>query len=297
MSYRGKIKRYWLILERMQQRPSMADLLQHLNEHGFHLSGRTVERDIEDLRDEFGVELLYDRASNTYGIAEDLSMDLPAVLRLLERAQLLELVQGRKNGMRELHQYLHFEGLGQLRGLHHLTPLLEAIRLKRATEVTYLKFGEKKPKVHLIHPHQLREYRGRWYVLGPTDKHKRPIALGLDRIEKLKVTGARFKRNESDLHDLYDHAIGVDTQPKKAERVVLRFSSQQAPYAKALPLHWSQEIVGEDKQGLTVALHVLPNFELRQVLLGLGPMVKVMEPKHLADTLKQAHRDAAKQYR
>lgn len=296
MSHRGKLKRYLLILQRLQQVPSLTDLLGHLLEHGFEMSSRTLQRDLNDLRDEFGVEVVYDRPTNTYAIAGDLTDDLPGLLQLLERGQMLELVQGGGKGIHELHRHVRFEGLGQLRGIHHLSPLLRAIRERRAVQVTYRKFYADKAKTYRLHPHLLKESQGRWYVLGPTTKHGHPIAMGLDRIEQMEVQDTRFTRKEHELDVLYDQAIGVDTSPGRPERIVLRFNAMQAPYVKALPLHPSQQVEQDDKDGTTIALFVMPNFELRQIILGMGASVRVLEPKHLAQAVRQAHKDAARQY-
>lgn len=296
MSYRGKLKRYLLILEQLQHAPSLVRIQAHLEDHGFALSTRTIERDLGDLRDEFGVEAVYDRPSNTYRIAEEQAPEVSGLLQLLERAQLLELVQHESAGMHQLHRHVRFEGLGQLRGIHHLAPLLRAIRERCEVQVTHRKFHDAESKTLRIRPHQLKESQGRWYVLGPTAKHGGPIALGLDRIQQVEVLRTRFTRNERELDARYDHVIGVDTSSGKPERIVLRFNAAQAPYLKALPLHSSQEVVQDDTDGLTIALFVMPNFELRQIILGLGAAVRVLEPTHLARDIRQAHKDAAAQY-
>jgi len=57
MSFQGKLKRYLLILERLQRPSSFSELHDHLYEHGFELSQRTLQRDINGLRDEFGIEV------------------------------------------------------------------------------------------------------------------------------------------------------------------------------------------------------------------------------------------------
>lgn len=113
MSHRGKLKRYLLIVERLEHPPSFAELRDHLQEQGFELSQRTLQRDIGELRDEFGIEVAYDRTANTYAITSGHD-ELPGLLQLLERAQLLELVNDGGNGLRELHHYVRFEGLGRL---------------------------------------------------------------------------------------------------------------------------------------------------------------------------------------
>lgn len=296
MSHRGKLKRYLLILQRLQHGSSLIGLREHLLDHGFRMSTRTLQRDLNDLRDEFGVEVIYDRPANAYAIAEDLANDLPGLLQLLERGQMLELVQGDDHGIHELHRHVHFEGLGQLHGIHHLAPLLRAIRARRAVQVSYRKFHADRAKDYRLHPHLLKESQGRWYVLGPTTKHGHPIALGLDRIEQLDILDTRFTRKEHELDALYDHAIGVDTSPGKPERIVLRFNAMQAPYVKALPLHPSQQVEQDDKDGTTITLFVMANFELRQAIMAMGASVRVLEPKHLAQAVRQAHKDAARQY-
>ena len=91
MSLPSKLKRYLLILEKIQRQPSFAVLHDHLAEHGFELSHRTLQRDLERLRIDLGIEVEYDRPNNVYRIAEP-NEEHDTVLQLLERAQLLELV-------------------------------------------------------------------------------------------------------------------------------------------------------------------------------------------------------------
>ncbi len=295
MSQQGKLKRYLLILERLQHAPTLAELSEHLTDQGFELNKRTLQRDLAELRDEFGVETVYDRGNNTYSITGD-EEDLPGLMQLLERAQLLELVRDGRQGLGELRRCIHFEELGRLRGIKHIAPLLRAIREKREVKVQYRKFYADVAKDIRIQPHLLKEYRGRWYVLGPKHRACAPIALGLDRIEGLSVLTKRFNRHDGKIAELYDQAIGVDTSPEVPERIVLRFNAMQAPYAKALPLHPSQQVEEEDEDGATISLFVMANFELRQIILSLGNAVRVLEPKYLAKEIKQTHLEAARQY-
>lgn len=296
MSHRGKIKRYLLVLERLDRPTTFNQLKEHLSDDGFALSPRTLQRDLADLRDEFGVDVRYDRTTGTYSLDKE-GDGVSTVIQLLERAQLLEIVNGSGNDLRDLHQQIRFERLGRLQGIHHLAELLKAIRRKREVSVFYRKFRDTSPKMIRLRPHLLKEFHGRWYVLGPTAGSARPIALGLDRIDALEIHQTRFVRNDKAMSALYDHAIGVDTSPGRAERIVLHFDPTQAPYIRTLPLHHSQTVVSEDRHGTTFALFVMPNFELFQLLLGFGASVRVLEPKTLAASIEQAHLDAVKRYR
>ena len=61
MSFQGKLKRYLLILEKVKHRPTFKEISEHLQEHGFTMSSRTFQRDIEQIRYELGIEVHYDR--------------------------------------------------------------------------------------------------------------------------------------------------------------------------------------------------------------------------------------------
>ena len=60
MSQQGTIKRYQLILEQVQGtlRPTFAQLMEHLHQNGFEIAPRTLQRDIQHIRDEFGIDKL-----------------------------------------------------------------------------------------------------------------------------------------------------------------------------------------------------------------------------------------------
>jgi proteasome accessory factor B len=296
MSYQGKLKRYLLILDRLQRPASFVELKDHLEEQGFELSPRTLQRDLEEIRVELGIEVAYERGANHYTVQKG-KEDHAGVLMLLERAQLMELVNTNGKGFRELNRVVRFEELGRLRGIQHLAPLLKAIRERREVVVSYRKFQEEGLKEYRVQPHLLKEYRGRWYLLARSESHTRPIALGVDRIEKLDVQRTKFARTGDAVPDFYDHIIGVDATPGKAERIVLRFDPVEAKYVKSLPLHPTQKVEKEDKGGVTISLFVMPNIELQQALMGWGASVQVLEPKHLAKTIKQAHKAAVGRYK
>ncbi len=296
MSYQGKLKRYLLILDRLQRRPSFSDLQEHLEEQGFELSPRTLQRDIEAMRVELNIDVVYDRADNTYGVTQS-GEDQAGVIQLLERAQLMELVSASGKGLGALHRCIRFEELGRLRGIQHLSPLLKAIRERREVNVTYRKFHEEGEKVYRMRPHLLKEYHGRWYLLGTTDQHPRPIALGVDRMEKLEVLRKQFKRGSDAVSEYYDRIIGVDAAPGKAQKILLRFDPLQAKYIKSLPLHETQKVEKEDRHGVNISLHVMPNIELKQTIMSMGASVQVLEPKSLAKAIKQAHKAAVAKYK
>lgn len=296
MSLPAKLKRYLLILEKVNRRPSFAELHDHLATHGFELSHRTLQRDLERLRIDLGIEVEYDRPNNVYRIAEQ-SDELDTVLQLLERAQILELVGDDPKRVRELAKHIDFEGLGRLQGLEHLSPLLRAIRERKEVVIMYRRFQADRSNEHHIRPQLLKEYHGRWYVLGWSKKYPRPITLGLDRIEAMRITSVRFaaeKRRQ--LRDMVASMIGVDASAERIETVLVQASADQAKYIRSLPWHASQQVEREDEEHVVFRFTLRPNYELRQLILGCGAQVKVLEPAWLAKEIEQVHKDSVEMY-
>lgn len=293
MSFQGKLKRYLLILERLRRPASLAQLRAHLDDHGFPVSRRTLDRDIEEIRVELGIEVAYDRPTNTYRLPDDPD-PRHSVMPLLERAALASLLGNSGAAIRKAASYVVMERSGALQGLHHWGALLRAIEERREIDVRYQRFQRAQEKVIRLRPARLKEFRARWYVLGPAEGYERPISLGLDRIIAFQPTGRRFPARERDaVEHHYDHIIGVDAAPGKPCRVVLRFTALQGRYVKALPLHHSQRVLRDDPDGLVVELFVMPNIELKQELLALGSSVKVLQPASLAKAIRDEHRQAA----
>ncbi|MCY7311266.1 MAG: hypothetical protein LH619_10850, partial [Chitinophagaceae bacterium] len=77
MSTQGTIKRYILIVEKIASArfPSFLVLKNYLSDHGFEISERTLQRNIEQIRYEFGIEIKYDRMQNGYFIDKAVSIN------------------------------------------------------------------------------------------------------------------------------------------------------------------------------------------------------------------------------
>jgi predicted DNA-binding transcriptional regulator YafY len=73
MSAQGTIKRYLLIIEKITstKSPSFQVLRGHLSDHGFEISERTLQRNIEQIRYEFGIEIKYDRTQKGYHVDKE----------------------------------------------------------------------------------------------------------------------------------------------------------------------------------------------------------------------------------
>ena len=295
MSFQSKLKRYLLILEKIRSRPTFATLVDHLGDNDLPVSSRTIQRDIEQIRIDLGMEIGYDRNTNSYFLSDD-DDEHERVLPLLERAVLGEMLGGDGHAIRDASPFVSMERRGRLQGLRHWAQLLRAIQERRWVKLEYKRYQVDIVKEHKLRPALLKEYHGRWYVIGLCEGKKEPVAFGLDRIQDLHVMARKFPALEIDVMDAYDFVIGVDRSVKDPVRITLRFTPEQGKYVKSLPMHSSQHIVRDDAKAVEVVLYVAPNYELRQEIMGMGDSVKVLEPASLAKAIREMHAKAAQQY-
>jgi len=289
MSKHGTIRRYTLIIEKLKfnQHPSFEEIKKHLFNVGFEISNRTIQRDIEQIRFEFGIEIMYDRFKNGYYIDYENSINIESFFKFLEIVNTAELLTESLSESKDTLNYILFENQGNLKGLEHLKTLLQAIKEKRLISFTHYNFGTEKIKQFTIEPYLLREYQDRWYIVGIEKKLKSERIFGIDRIDNLKLSDKTFKPNTKiDFIKLFENIIGVRYSDAEAEKVVLSFTHTQGKYAKSLPLHKSQRVLIDTDDELRVELKIIPNYEFMQKILMLGKTVTIMEPKWLVDNFK-----------
>lgn len=143
----------------------------------------------------------------------------------------------------------------------------------------------------------LKEYLGRWYLVGISSRAMAFRIFGLDRITDLIVREQTFERDSTkDPRKLFEDNIGITYTSEEPQRVVLSFTRLQGKYIKTLPLHPSQVVIKDDREELVVSLRIVPNFEFHQRILMMGPSVKVLEPASLVDEVKAALSEALGRY-
>jgi predicted DNA-binding transcriptional regulator YafY len=289
MSRQGTIRRYTLIIEKINfgQYPSFSAIQDYLDEFGFALSKRTIERDFEAIRNEFGIEITYDRFKEGYFIDEENSIDIQSFLRFLEIVNTAELLTSSLSESKETLNYISFEQSGGLKGIEYLPKILQAIREHRLMRITHHTFYNETSRKFKIEPYLLKEYQNRWYIIAIVRGMNEQRTFAIDRLEELELLTETFEpTRREEVEGNFKHVIGLVYAGQELQDVELSFTPFQGKYIKSLPLHSSQEILVDNDTELRILLKIIPNYELTQKILMHGNTVKVEKPQWLAEEVR-----------
>ena len=290
MSKQGTIRRYYLEIEKIREAkfPSFKEIKDYLHSQGFELSDRTIQRDIEQIRIEFDVEISYDRKTNSYFIDYEKSINTESFFRFLEIVNTAEILTESLCECKNSLKYISFDAGGGLKGIKNLNPLLKAIKDNRIISFNHFNFQNETIKKHTLKPYLLKEYQNRWYIIGLIDDVEFRT-FGIDRIEDLEIKPETFMRNNKlNPMELFNKTIGLVYYNNSLQNVILSFTPIQGKYMKTLPLHASQKTLIDNEIELRISIEVIPNYELTQTILKFGNTVRVVEPEWLAKEIRES---------
>lgn len=174
-----------------------------------------------------------------------------------------------------------------LRGRSYFTLLFAAISNKQVLIITYKNFKSDIEQKFIVHPYYLKQFNGRWFLVGYSSNINRLSLFAFDRIVSVENSHTEFVPNtEYDFNEYFDDMIGV-TKPDGAviEKVKIWCSAQRWPYVETKPLHGSQKVISKDADGVLIQIEVYINRELEQLILSFGKDIKVLEPIYLRDRI------------
>ena len=191
---------------------------------------------------------------------------------------------------------IHLDKNENLKGIHYLDVLYQAISKKVCLIIDYKSFKAREINQFHFHAYILKEYNNRWFVLGKKDALNDIMNLALDRIEKITFDLKKEYRDlDFDADEYFKHTIGVTViNEPAAHTITMRVDKRNAPYVLTKPLHHSQKLINANEDGsIEISIIVHLNYELERVILGFGSSIKVLKPNNLkrriARNLKEAH--------
>lgn len=185
---------------------------------------------------------------------------------------------------------ISFDHNEYLKGLDYLPTLYQCIVNQVCINVRYKSFKEVEAKNYLVHPYFLKQYNKRWFLFGAIDEDGFLINLALDRIQHIDHTTIKYRKNESHkFEDYFEDIIGVTRfDNKEPIKIHLSFNASMAPYVLTKPLHGSQKKISQDQKKLVIQLEVIPNFELKQLILSYGGNIEILYPESYRAEFKES---------
>ncbi|MBI9010495.1 MAG: WYL domain-containing protein [Tenericutes bacterium] len=300
MSKREAIARYSLIINKLRRRPaSFEEILDYLKaeseiqSYNYVVSKRTFQRDLNDIRSLYGIEITNDKRNNVYYLNQQEGTVInERILEAYDTFNALSLND-------RIAEHIQFEKRSAL-GTEHLFGLLHAIKNSVQIHFSYQSFTDNsKPSTRSVEPYLLKEYKGRWYLVAVDNKDKHIKSFALDRFSDLEITKSTFtKIRASEVEHYYENSFGIVGPNLKTspEEIVLKFTPHQGKYIKSLPLHHSQIILEDDEQSLVIRLKLHITHDFVMEILSHGANVKVVSPVSLVNEMKRFYQEALEQY-
>ncbi len=305
MSKRGYISRYLLILKKLKAKPysTYEDLQSYIENQLDYLqmqddtlnigfSKRTLQRDLKEIRNVFGIDIEYSKSQKGYFISQDEAenMNFQRMIEAFDMFNSLNLAQ-------DLRPFVHLENR-RPQGTENLYGLLHAIKNRLQIKFTYQKFWDETSTLRLVEPYALKEFKNRWYIIAKDYKDNHIKSFALDRLTNLEITKQHYQYPDNyDIEQSYRYSFGVISPNSSVPQdIILSFSPFQGKYIKTLPLHKTQEVLVDNDEETKIKLKLYLTHDLFMELLSFGDDMKVIEPKSLANDIKEAHKNAYKQY-
>lgn len=287
-----------LILNKLRQGKRFIprrELLDYVNDsmekrYGYQrITGRTLERDIADIDELFGIGISFNRTRQGYFIRENYGDYDERVCELMMNFDLLNALDRDQNlstfVLAEHHRPLYSEWL---------MPLVKSIHDLHPVEFDYVDYRNGCSEKHFsVLPHYLKESNQRWYLLAYDGAVMK--TFGVDRIRRLCVLeNETFERNtDISVDDLFRDCYGLWNDPNiPVEDIELRYDALDGRFVKSAPIHHSQRILADTPDELRISLRLRITNDFVMELLSRSRSLEVVKPQHLRERIRHIYEEA-----
>jgi predicted DNA-binding transcriptional regulator YafY len=327
---RKTLARQWELLKLLPTRgpgKTAKELAEALNEAGFAVSKRQVERDLGELYDAFRLEC--NNASTPFGwrlppkaptdipgltLAEALSIRLveDALKRLMPRAVLHALESRFQQAKRKLDAIAEdnpaVQWADKVRSVPPSLPLLppaidpdvletvtEALLASRQIDVEYHAMSDGETRPMRLHALGLVSRVPATYLVATAFAYSDVRLYALHRIVRASKTDEVVKRPEGFDLDAYIRSGALQFGTGENIRLEAELSEDLAQVLRETPLAPDQRINGQDDT-ITLAATVADSWQLRWWILSQNAGIVVREPRQLRDEIRESLQKALAAY-
>ena len=291
------------------------------------VSSKTIQRDIDFMRDQLGLPIDYNVSNHSYfytrkvvqfptmQISEGELVALTVAKKALAQYQGTSFEKPLKDAFAKLTSSLHdqihfawredaseaisFRAAGQSIGdLGVFEAVSQSVLGSEEIEFTYRKLDSDQEETRAVQPLHLACVDQQWYLFGFDLQRKGRIrTFALTRMSKLHRTGRRFEAAEP--FSLDEHLAGSFGVFSSAipEQIIVRFDEFGARLVQERMWHISQQIENCPDGSLRLALHVGVSPEVERWILGWGEHVEVLSPQTLRESIAAKSARVAALYR
>jgi predicted DNA-binding transcriptional regulator YafY len=287
------------------------------------VSSKSIQRDLEFMRDRLNLPLEYD--SRRFGYAYTEQVGAFPSLQITE-GELLALVVAEKAlqqyrgtsfekplvsalkkmtatlpdtisfNLSEWDQTISFHTSAEpLVNLEIIDLLTKATARRQQLMLSYCKPGSKSPEARVVDPFHLANINGEWFLFGFCHLRQDLRTFVPTRIRAARLTGKTFARpRQFSLAKQLRDSFGVQSGHEEYE-VVIWFNDRVADYVREKKWHPSQ-ILRERGGGVELRLRLSSLVEIQRWVLGWGANAVVMKPPELVEAVEATARQILGHY-
>lgn len=286
------------------------------------VSAKTIQRDIDFMRDRLGLPIEYDQLHFGFHYTEPVAafpsveVSEGEVVALFVAQKALQQYRGTsfekplRSAFRkitdalqetisfrweEVDSAISFRGIGTTRmDIEHFETVSGAVLRSRELEFEYRKLDSSRYELRRVQPLHLGCVEGQWYLFAFDLGRQQMRTFALSRMRKLRDTGLRFSRPaDFSVSSYLSQSFGVFRGGGR-HRVRLRFDAFAARLVSERLWHHTQKIKARPGGEIELTLNLGSLEEIERWVLSWGSHVTVLEPKELVERVRtQAEQIAA----
>lgn len=306
-----------------QRLTELAALLQHGRHPNctrlaaeWEVSRKTLQRDMDFLRDRLGAPIAYDPVKRGYYLTEPTwrlpTLDLtegelfqlavasrlaqqhevtplgPALASLLDKIRVALPQPARVDPLVVASQF-SFHG-------HPTRPvsqpiwkcLAKGVQAGQAVRIAYRSYGSKQPRVHVVEPVHLACVDGEWMLVARIRPHDDLSILAVSRVSSARAIPARFTPPDFDAASFFSNRFGrfVGTDGT-VHHVAVRFSADASEGIRERTWHPRQSLQEHRDGSVTLRFPAPALYEVQRWVMQWGSEAEVLEPPELRDAIAE----------